>query len=150
MTKNKAPREMSHIEKTLREAGLKVTPQRAAILEYLLSNYTHPSAENILNEVRKTYPSVSRNTVYQTLDFFEGKRLVFAIMDTVGVRRYDAHTEPHIHLICLDCGAIVDAPYDDRRILGKVKKLFKPEKSAVYIYGRCVSENPSGCVPRKE
>lgn len=147
MTKNNMPRETSHIEKILKGARLKVTPQRTAILEYLLSTYAHPSADTICNEVRKKYPSVSRNTVYQTLDFFEGKRLIFAIMDTEGVRRYDAHTEPHIHLICLDCGTIIDTPYDDRRILGKVKKYFTPEKSAVYIYGRCVrrESNRDGC-----
>lgn len=150
MKKIETPAQTPHIGKTLREAGLKVTPQRSAILEYLFSTYAHPSAETIYNELRKKYPAVSRNTVYQTLDFFEGKRLIFAIMDTKGVRRYDAHTEPHIHLVCLDCGAIIDVPYDDRRILGKVKKHFKPEKSVVYIYGRCVTENPSGCAAHKE
>ncbi len=126
-----------HISKKLKKAGFKITPQRTAILEYLLASDTHPSAEKIFTELRKTYPNLSRNTVYEALDSFERQRLIFDIIDKDGIRRYDAHTYPHIHLICLDCGAIIDVPYDDRRILGKVKKIFTPEKSVVYIYGRC-------------
>jgi len=130
----------AHIGKKLKKAGFKITPQRTAIMEYLMTSREHPSAETIYKELRKVYPSLSRNTVYEALESFERQRLVFDIIDRDGIRRYDAHTEPHIHLICLECGEIIDVPYDDRRILSKVKNQFIPEKSVFYIYGRCKNE----------
>lgn len=132
--------DLVHINKTLKEAGLKSTPQRAVILSYLVKSKSHPSAETIFRDLKKEYPSISLNTVYQTIETFEKKRMLFAIIDTSGSRRYDAHTEPHMHLICLKCGKITDIPYDDRRIMGKVKTKFKAVRSVFCVYGYCEKE----------
>ncbi len=69
--------EFLHINKLLREAGLKSTPQRSFIYSYLIKSYAHPTAETIFNDVKKEYPSVSLNTIYQTLEIFEKKRIIF-------------------------------------------------------------------------
>lgn len=129
--------DLQHINKLLKEKGLKSTPQRAVILTYLEKTYAHPTAETIFNDIKKEYPSISLNTVYRTLELFEKKQIIFAIIDTNGVRRYDAHTKPHIHLVCTVCGKITDIDYDDRRVLGKIKEIFNPEKSIFCIYGSC-------------
>ncbi len=129
--------DLQHINSILKEAGLKSTPQRAFIYSYLEKTFAHPTAETIYRDVKKEYPSISLNTIYQTLEIFEKKKIIFAIIDENGVRHYDAHLKPHLHLICLKCGKITDTPYDDRRIMGKVKTNFKAIKSVVSIYGYC-------------
>ncbi|MCK5426958.1 MAG: transcriptional repressor, partial [Thermodesulfovibrionia bacterium] len=58
---------MNIIEK-YRDIGIKLTPQRIAILNYLSGITTHPSAEQIYKAVSKEFPTMSFATVYNTLD----------------------------------------------------------------------------------
>ena len=65
---------MQHLEQiidTIREEGLRITPQRTAIVDYLLKTEDHPSAELIHKVVRKRYPMVSLSTIYKTLDLLK-------------------------------------------------------------------------------
>ena len=105
---------MQHLEdlvSTLREEGFRITPQRVAILEYLLRTDDHPSAEYIHKVVKKKYPMVSLSTVYKTLDLLKEKKLVSEI-EVDGEARFDAHTDAHINLVCMNCGKIDDLDED--------------------------------------
>lgn len=105
---------MQHLEdlvSSLREEGFRITPQRVAILEYLLRTDDHPSAEHIHNIVKKKYPMVSLSTVYKTLDLLKEKKLVSEI-EVDGEARFDAHTDAHINLVCMNCGKIDDLNED--------------------------------------
>ncbi len=88
--------------------GLKLTPQRLAILEYLEDNRTHPSAEDIYNALKPNFPSMSFATVYNTLEVLRKKGLVKEI-NVEGVRkRFDAFTHPHNHFFCKNCKKVID------------------------------------------
>ena len=105
---------MQHLEdlvSSLREEGFRITPQRVAILEYLLRTDDHPSAEYIHKVVKKKYPMVSLSTVYKTLDLLKEKKLVSEI-EVDGEARFDAHTDAHINLVCMNCGKIDDLDED--------------------------------------
>ena len=105
---------MQHLEElvsSLREEGFRITPQRVAILDYLLKTDDHPSAEFIHKIVKKKYPMVSLSTVYKTLDLLKEKKLVSEI-EVGGEARFDAHTEAHINLVCMECGKIDDLDED--------------------------------------
>ena len=91
----------------LRQEGLRITPQRVAILEYLLKTVDHPSAEYIHKVIQKKHPMVSLSTVYKTLDLLKEKKLVNEI-EVDGEARFDAHIEFHINLVCMNCGKIDD------------------------------------------
>ena len=93
----------------LKEKGLKITPQRLAIIDALVENRdTHPGATLIYTEARKKAKRVSLSTVYATLkDFSENgliKQLEFDRMEN----RYDGNLSEHINLICKRCGTIID------------------------------------------
>jgi len=93
----------------LKEKGLKITPQRLAIINALVENRdTHPGATLIYTEARKKAKRVSLSTVYATLkDFSENgliKQLEFDRMEN----RYDGNLSEHINLICKRCGTIID------------------------------------------
>jgi Fur family peroxide stress response transcriptional regulator len=91
-----------------RELGLKLTPQRLAILEFLDGNTDHPSADNIFREVKKKYPMMSFATVYNTIEALKKKGDLLELTIDPERRRYDPQTKPHHHLICVECKKIVD------------------------------------------
>ena len=99
--------QMEDLVSSLREEGFRITPQRVAILEYLLRTDDHPSAEHIHQVVKEQYPMVSLSTVYKTLDLLKEKKLVGEI-EVGGETRFDAHTVAHINLVCMNCGKIDD------------------------------------------
>ena len=91
-----------------RALGLKLTPQRLAILEFLDGNTDHPSADNIFKEVKKKYPMMSFATVYNTIEALKKKGDLLELTIDPERRRYDPETKPHHHLICVECKKIVD------------------------------------------
>lgn len=91
-----------------RDLGLKLTPQRIAILDYLEGNKEHPSAEEIYKAVAKKFPTMSFATVYNTLETLRQKGGVQELTIDPVKKRFDPDTEPHHHLICLWCKKIVD------------------------------------------
>ena len=99
--------QLEDLVSSLREEGFRITPQRVAILEYLLRTDDHPSAEYIHQVVKKQYPMVSLSTVYKTLDLLKEKKLVGQI-EVGGETRFDADTGAHINLVCMNCGKIDD------------------------------------------
>ncbi|MGV8057591.1 MAG: Fur family transcriptional regulator [Smithellaceae bacterium] len=93
----------------LKEKGLKITPQRLAIVDALVENSTmHPSATLIFNEARKKAKRVSLSTVYATLKELSVSGLIKALEFDRMENRYDADLSEHLNLICKRCGAIFD------------------------------------------
>ena len=91
-----------------RGMGLKLTPQRLAILEYMEGNTNHPSAEAIHKAVSKKYPTMSFATVYNTLEALKRRGYLRELTIDPSKKRFDPNTGPHHHLICLHCRRIVD------------------------------------------
>ena len=92
----------------LKRHSLKVTPQRVAILEYLMSSYSHPTAEVIFSDLMKVYPSMSLATVYKTLDTLRSEGIILEINTGEDSNRYDSNTSQHAHSICLGCNTVTD------------------------------------------
>lgn len=99
-------------QQALRAAGLRITPQRLAIMKLLRGTKTHPSPEMVYRELKPQYPGLSLNTVYQTLHALEEAGLLRRISMEANVYRYDANTAPHAHLICRRCGRVDDTNGD--------------------------------------
>ncbi len=95
-----------------RDIGLKLTPQRIAILDYLDGNKEHPSAEDIYKAVSEKFPTMSFATVYNTLESLRQKGGVQALTIDPDKKRFDPNAEPHHHLICLKCKRIADIHND--------------------------------------
>jgi Fur family peroxide stress response transcriptional regulator len=92
--------------RVLREAGLRATPQRLAIVREVLGR-NHPTAGEVFEAVRGEFPTMGLGTVYATLNTMNEHGLlnVLPMADAV---RFDANIEPHANLICTHCGSIVD------------------------------------------
>ncbi|HOY31658.1 MAG TPA: Fur family transcriptional regulator [Bacteroidales bacterium] len=104
--------EISEIPKRLSEKGLKVTPQRVAVLEAIISLNNHPTAECIIAYIREKYPNISVATVYKVLDIMVGNKLIQKVKTEKDIMRYDANTGHHHHIYCLN-SEMIDDYYDD-------------------------------------
>lgn len=102
----------SDYETKLKECGLKVTPQRLAVLEAVTVLLDHPTADEIGQFIRKKYPNIGTGTVYKTLDMLVEKGIIRRVKTERGLLRYDAITESHHHLYCAISERIEDY-YDD-------------------------------------
>jgi Fur family peroxide stress response transcriptional regulator len=95
----------------LKRAGLKLTPQRMAIVRLFAEDDSHPTAQDMFERLRPSFPSMSFATVYNTLDTLARAGLA-GIVRLPGKRgdaaRFDPNTSPHHHAVCDGCGAVLD------------------------------------------
>lgn len=105
----------------LRQFGIQPTPQRIAVVEYALKSKTHPSADDVLVYARKKCPTVSRATVYNTLNLLVKKGLLGMQTIKEGAVIFDSNIEKHHHFIDNDTGDIYDIPWDQLEVSGKEK-----------------------------
>ena len=92
----------------LKSKNIKPTFIRVKILEYLKENKTHPTAESIYEKLEKEIPTISKTSVYNTLNLFSELGLICPISITGKEARYDINVSPHPHFVCEKCGRIFD------------------------------------------
>jgi len=136
---NKGEREMTKEKiEYYRKLGLKMTPQRLAILDYLEGNTAHPSAEDIFRHVGQKFPSMSFATVYNTLEALKERGLIIELSIDPEKKRFDPNVEPHHHMICERCHRIFDVFEDfPIKLPEKYAKDFKVKRHEVVFYGLC-------------
>ncbi|GLG02799.1 transcriptional repressor [Alicyclobacillus hesperidum subsp. aegles] len=98
----------TNIVQLLKKSGLRVTPQREAILQFLMDYQGHATVDDIYQSVHPTFPSMSVSTVYNTVKNFAQLGLVKEITVGDGPSRFDINVKPHHHLVCIQCGALID------------------------------------------
>ena len=82
--------------------------KRDAILTCLRQTTVHPSAEWIYTQLKSEIPDLSMGTVYRNLTLFKEQGRIVSVGTVKGVERFDGNTDPHVHFICTECGAVVD------------------------------------------
>src|SRR5262245_54255604 len=96
----------------LERHDIRPSAQRVAIARYVLETEDHPSAEQVWERVKKSFPMVSRATVYNTLNLFVEKGLLRAFVLAPGKIVFDPNTDSHHHFIDETTGEIVDVPWE--------------------------------------
>ncbi len=93
----------------LREMGYRLTPQRQMVIKTIGDSDAHISADEIYEQVAAKYPRVNISTVYRTLELLKKLGLVYEIDLGEGrVGYHPAEKGHHHHLICRDCGSVID------------------------------------------
>lgn len=128
-----------NVYQALQDHGIRVTPQRVAVYEYLMCHKTHPSADMIYEAVVKQYPNFSRTTIYNSLHTLEKAGLVKVIATVAGEQRFDADTSPHGHFRCTACGGISDFPLSDAQICAITPPLLDATLESLLFSGICQS-----------
>lgn len=129
------------LTKSIKQAGLYLTPQRIAICELLTGTDVHPTAAYIYEKLRKQYPSLSLMTVYNTLNTLVDLGVVNVLGhagdDNV---HYDGNLQPHVNLACISCHKIIDVAsdkVDDLQEEMRNHSGYKLIGSRVLFYGLC-------------
>jgi Fur family peroxide stress response transcriptional regulator len=104
-----APETAQDAVRVLRQAGLKATPQRLALLRELAGDQTHPTAQELFERLSDAFPSLSVATVYNTLAALTRVQRCRPL-ELGGPVRFDPNVEPHDHAVCERCGSIRDVP----------------------------------------
>lgn len=127
----------------LSEQGYRLTPQRMMVLSAIENSDNHISAEEIYAQVVAKYPHVNISTVYRTLELL--KRLGLVTETDLGggrVRYHPAEKGHHHHLVCQECGKIIDL---DESVLSSLKIMllreykFSADLRHLAIFGRCAN-----------
>ncbi|GEL05844.1 peroxide-responsive transcriptional repressor PerR [Rummeliibacillus sp. G93] len=125
---------------TLKTTGVRITPQRHAILEYLIETMSHPTADDIYKALEHKFPNMSVATVYNNLRVFRESGLVRELTYGDNASRFDFVTTKHYHIICESCGKIVDFHYpglDEVEHLAAHVTGFKVNSHRLEVYGTC-------------
>lgn len=127
---------------TLKEIGVRMTPQRHAILSYLYSTMNHPTADEIYKALEGNFPNMSVATVYNNLRVFKEAGLVRELTYGDASSRFDANMTDHYHVICRSCGKITD--FDHPPLYAVEQKAaqvtgYDVESHRMEIYGLCPS-----------
>ena len=92
----------------VKASGLKMTPQRMAIVQELAADPSHPTAQELFERLRPALPSMSFATVYNTLDALASAGLCASLSLAPGPARFDPNMRPHHHAVCDRCGLVRD------------------------------------------
>lgn len=125
----------------LKDAGVRITPQRQAILQHLLETKDHPTADDIYKALAARFPNMSVATVYNNLRVFKELGIVSELTFGDASSRFDANIKhQHYHVICKECGKIQDYEHPSLKMLEREaaeKTGFQIDSHRLELYGLC-------------
>ena len=124
----------------LKKSDIRITPQRFAILEFLIESESHPTADDIYKGLVDRFPSMSVATVYNNLRLFTKIGFVQEMAYGDASSRFDFSSHRHYHAICEKCGKIVDTYYpglEDVEAATEQLTGFKIKEHRMELYGIC-------------
>jgi Fur family ferric uptake transcriptional regulator len=134
---------IEELKKIVKQKGLKYTEQREIVLSILIHADDHLSAEDVYNEIKikHTESNIGIATVYRALSFLEEVDLIASITFGSDGKKYESNSKSHHdHLICTECGKIVEFLDDEiekrQERIGKKNK-FKITNHSMQLYGIC-------------
>ncbi len=128
---------MKEISEFLKKRGVSPSIQRLKILNYLRSKRIHPTAFMIHEEISKEIPTLSKTTIYNTMNLFVKKGIVSELCVGEGEVRYEINLQPHSHFRCTECGRVYDVKVDPKFF--KIKKVDGHQiiHTSAYFTGKC-------------
>jgi Fur family ferric uptake transcriptional regulator/Fur family peroxide stress response transcriptional regulator len=142
----------THIETRVREAGLKLTPQRFAVLEFLIRTPEHPTADQIGAELNLHFPRASRATIYNTLNALRDAGLIQEVYVDGYVARYDTNLDEHHHFVCRVCDKLEDVPLSAITALpeSELGAGYAVENYEIVLRGVCPSCNKASLKTKRQ
>jgi len=122
----------------IRETGFRLTPQRLAIVEYLIGNREHPSVEKIYTDLKPKYPMLSLSTVYNTVKVLKAIGEIQELTISEDRVYLEPNLQPHYHFLCLECGQIYDIWPEGETLPTRING-HEVRQVQVYYYGVCAN-----------
>ena len=133
---------LNRFKEALKKEGLKYTPQRTAVLEEIIKDKGQRESEEIYLALKKRGQHVSRATVYRTMDILVNNGFARKMNLGDGRSRYESkvNSPHHDHLVCLDCGLIVefmDQKIEDLQDEIAIQYEFQLKRHIHQLFGLC-------------
>ena len=133
---------LNRFKEALKKEGLKYTPQRTAVLEEIIKDKGHRESEEIYLALKKRGQHVSRATVYRTMDILVSNGFARKMNLGDGRARYESkvNSPHHDHLVCMDCGLIVefmDQKIEDLQDEIAIQYEFQLKRHIHQLFGLC-------------
>ena len=141
-------KQMQKYVKTLKENNLKITSQRLEIMKYLDEHRIHPTADKIFSDLKKKTPSLSKTTVYNTLDTLRNHNIIQALTISESELHYDFKIANHHHFLCKKCKKIIDIDIACPNLLKVLKGKHKIDEVHGYFKGTCGECRAKNRVPK--
>ena len=137
---------MNHAFETLSRYNIKPSPQRMAIMTYLLEHKTHPTIEEIYKSLSPDMPTLSKTTIYNTLKLFVENGAASMLTINEKTTCYDYDTSPHAHFICKKCNKVTDLFYGVENMIPSKQEIEDNRIVDMQVYYRgickdCLKEN---------
>lgn len=128
---------VDNISEYLKSNGIKPSYQRIKIFQYLDEERNHPTVDMIYRALSGDIPTLSKTTVYNTLNLFIEKKIVNILIIEENETRYDSDIDIHGHFKCEKCGAIYDVTIDEGLLNVSELKSFDIKEQHCYFKGIC-------------
>lgn len=137
---------MNNAFETLSRYSIKPSPQRMAIMTYLLEHKTHPTIEEIYKSLSPDMPTLSKTTIYNTLKLFVENGAANMLTINEKTTCYDYDTSPHAHFICKKCNKVTDLFYGVENMIPSKQEIEGNRIVDMQVYYRgickdCLKEN---------
>ena len=129
--------ELNAISDILKNNNVKPSIQRIKIYEYLINKKTHPTVEEIYSVLNKELPTLSKTTVYNTLNVFIKNGITQRLTIDENETRYDADISDHGHFKCTNCGKVLDFRFEKLSYEAKQLEGYEIKECHVYFKGVC-------------
>jgi Fe2+ or Zn2+ uptake regulation protein len=126
-----------NITEKLSQKQIKPSHQRIKVLEYLIAHQDHPTVDQIFNHLQREIPTLSKSTIYNTLNVFIEAELVRVITIDDNETRYDILMENHGHFKCESCATIYNFKINIDDFATDELNEFKINNKNVYFRGIC-------------
>ncbi len=133
-------RTTADVIEVLRRRGLRMTPQRRAIVAEIMRTQGHISPTALARTVQGEMPGVNASTIYRTLSLLEEVGVLAHAHLESGAEYHRAEEAGHVHLTCSNCGAEDDLSMDEAEALVRLIERhhgFRPDLTHFAISGRC-------------
>lgn len=125
------------LSRELKNRNIRISHQRLKVLEYISNNRSHPTVEQIYRDLQKEIPTLSKTTIYNTLNTLIDANLVKIISIEDNETRFDTITENHGHFKCETCGKIYDFDIDIDSFDTKDLNGFMINNKDIFFKGIC-------------
>ena len=127
----------SEVAESLKLRGIKPSYQRMKIYEFLLNNRIHPTVDEIFKTLTPEIPTLSKTTIYNTLNLFVEKKLINVIVIDEKQTRYDVEQGLHGHFKCNTCEKIFDIELNQDILNSEKLENFEIDEYHFYFKGNC-------------
>lgn len=129
---------LEELKNDLKTQKINLSHQRLKVVEFLVQNRCHPTADCIYVELKKDIPTLSKTTIYNTLKILTDAGLVKEILIDGNEVRYDIGIDEHGHFKCQSCGKITDFGIDIGTLTHNGLDGYKINNKIVYFEGICL------------